>query len=249
MGLRHLLASTLAPPLCAACGRHCRPESVLCARCARRLCRRGSAARPWPRRRRQRLVLRRARRGRPRPRRLAQVPPPAASRRVDGGPDRRAGAGGGCSEARSCRCRPRRRARRCAASTPLREIASALAARTGAPLRPCLARSGRGRQVGRRRAERLGRPAADPGRRAGPPQRSAGRRRAHHRRHDLGRGAGPARRRRRADRRRHLRAKTVRHLPRVAVRRSIESDPRRNRCGSRYAGATSRWMTSFGITY
>lgn len=42
---------------------------------------------------------------------------------------------------------------------PAAEIAAALAARTGASLRPdCLARRGGGRQVGRRRAERLGSP-------------------------------------------------------------------------------------------
>jgi len=42
---------------------------------------------------------------------------------------------------------------------PAREIASALADRSGAPLRAgCLRRAGGGRQVGRRRAERLGRP-------------------------------------------------------------------------------------------
>jgi predicted amidophosphoribosyltransferase len=41
---------------------------------------------------------------------------------------------------------------------PAAEIAGALAERTGAPLRPCLARRGDGRQVGRRRAERIGHP-------------------------------------------------------------------------------------------
>jgi len=41
---------------------------------------------------------------------------------------------------------------------PAGELAAALAAGAGLPLRPCLARRGAGRQVGRRRAERLGRP-------------------------------------------------------------------------------------------
>jgi predicted amidophosphoribosyltransferase len=42
---------------------------------------------------------------------------------------------------------------------PAREIAAALAERSGVPLRPaCLHRVGSSRQVGRRRAERLGRP-------------------------------------------------------------------------------------------
>jgi predicted amidophosphoribosyltransferase len=41
---------------------------------------------------------------------------------------------------------------------PAAEIAAALAKLTGAPLRPCLGRSGGGRQVGRRRAQRIGHP-------------------------------------------------------------------------------------------
>ena len=41
---------------------------------------------------------------------------------------------------------------------PAGEIAAALADRAGLRLRPCLARRGGGRQVGRRRAERIGRP-------------------------------------------------------------------------------------------
>jgi predicted amidophosphoribosyltransferase len=41
---------------------------------------------------------------------------------------------------------------------PAGEIASALAERTGLPLSDCLARRGWGRQVGRRRAERMGQP-------------------------------------------------------------------------------------------
>ena len=41
---------------------------------------------------------------------------------------------------------------------PAGELAAALADRAGLRLRPCLARRGAGRQVGRRRAERVGRP-------------------------------------------------------------------------------------------
>jgi predicted amidophosphoribosyltransferase len=41
---------------------------------------------------------------------------------------------------------------------PAGELAAALAERLRAPLEPCLTRSGSGRQVGRRRAERIGRP-------------------------------------------------------------------------------------------
>jgi predicted amidophosphoribosyltransferase len=41
---------------------------------------------------------------------------------------------------------------------PAAEIAAALAQRLDLPLRPCLARSGGGRQVGKRRAQRIGHP-------------------------------------------------------------------------------------------
>jgi predicted amidophosphoribosyltransferase len=41
---------------------------------------------------------------------------------------------------------------------PASVIASALACLSGLPLEPCLARSGPGRQVGRRRSERVGHP-------------------------------------------------------------------------------------------
>ena len=41
---------------------------------------------------------------------------------------------------------------------PAGELAAALATRTGAPLRDCLRRRGGGRQLGRRRAQRLGAP-------------------------------------------------------------------------------------------
>ena len=37
MGFLHAVALGLAPPLCAACGRTCRPQATACTRCARRL--------------------------------------------------------------------------------------------------------------------------------------------------------------------------------------------------------------------
>ena len=37
MKLLHAVAAAIIPPLCAACGRACRPEATLCTRCARRL--------------------------------------------------------------------------------------------------------------------------------------------------------------------------------------------------------------------
>ena len=60
------------------------------------------------------------------------------------------------------------------------ELAARPAERLGAPLEICLARSGGRRQVGRRRAEWIGRRRASR-LRARLPQRPAGRRRAHHR--------------------------------------------------------------------
>src|SRR4051812_50184121 len=37
MEVANAVAIALVPPLCAACGRACRPEAVLCNRCGRRL--------------------------------------------------------------------------------------------------------------------------------------------------------------------------------------------------------------------
>ena len=37
MEILHAVAAGIAPPLCAACGRSCRPEAVICTRCGRRL--------------------------------------------------------------------------------------------------------------------------------------------------------------------------------------------------------------------
>src|SRR5665811_1591188 len=37
MQFLHALAAGLVPPLCAACGRNCRPQAALCTRCSRRL--------------------------------------------------------------------------------------------------------------------------------------------------------------------------------------------------------------------
>src|SRR5260221_7954845 len=34
---RHAVAAGIVPPLCAACGRSCRPEAIVCTRCGRRL--------------------------------------------------------------------------------------------------------------------------------------------------------------------------------------------------------------------
>ena len=93
MEILHAVAAALAPPLCAACGRSCRPEAVICTRCARRL----AAAEPllgkgppgldraWSSAPHEGVARE--------PGRGAEVPPPAAGRRPDGGPDPVAGAG------------------------------------------------------------------------------------------------------------------------------------------------------------
>jgi len=150
-------ASAIVPELCAACGRPCRPEAVVCTRCARRLARaeplhgkgppgldRAWSSAPYEDVARQLVAALKFRRLLPvaslmaeRIHRLAPghllggavVPVPAAP--------------------------PRRRRR---GFDPAGELAACLAARIGAPLEPCLRRRGRRRQVGRRRAERIGHP-------------------------------------------------------------------------------------------
>jgi predicted amidophosphoribosyltransferase len=157
MKVLHAVAAGLVPPLCAACGRSCRPDAVLCNRCGRRL----AAAEP--------LTgggppgLDRAWSSAPHEgvardlvaalkfRRLLPVAELAAERiqwlapasmlsgavvPVPTAPLRSLGRG----------------------FDPAAEIAAALADRIEAPLSPCLARRGGGRQVGRRRAERIGHP-------------------------------------------------------------------------------------------
>jgi predicted amidophosphoribosyltransferase len=157
MKLLHAVATGLVPSLCAACGRACRPESVACTRCARRL----AAAAPLPGKgppgldrawssaphegvARDLVTALKYRRLLPVAALIAErihwlapvdllsgtiVPVPAAPLRL------------------------RKRG-----FDPTGEIAAALADRLGAPLRPCLVRGGGGRQVGKRRAERVGHP-------------------------------------------------------------------------------------------
>jgi predicted amidophosphoribosyltransferase len=151
------VASLLVPPLCAACGRSCRPEATLCSRCARRL----AAAEPLDGRgapgldcawssaphedvARDLVAALMFRRLLPVAGLMADriqwlapatllsgtiVPVPTA---------------------------PLRSALR--GFDPAAEIATALAERTGLPLSACLSRRGGGRQVGRRRAQRIGHP-------------------------------------------------------------------------------------------
>jgi predicted amidophosphoribosyltransferase len=153
----HAVSSGLIPSLCAACGRSCRPGGRLCSRCSRRL----AAAEPlsgggppgldrvWSSAAhegvaRDLVVALKFGRLLPLAELIAEriewlapasmlsgavVPVPAARLR---------------SLARGF--------------DPATEIAASLAQRLDAPLCPCLVRHGGGRQVGRARSERIGRP-------------------------------------------------------------------------------------------
>lgn len=157
MEILQALAAGIAPPLCAACGRGCRPEAVLCTRCGRRLGEaepllgkgppgfdRAWSSAPYEGVVRDLVAALKFRRLLPvadlmadrihwlAPAHLlsgAVVPVPASP--------------------------PRRRRR---GFDPAGELAGALAERLEAPLTACLTRRGGRRQVGRRRAERLGHP-------------------------------------------------------------------------------------------
>ncbi|HXS46817.1 MAG TPA: hypothetical protein VN756_05090 [Solirubrobacterales bacterium] len=157
MKLLQALAAGLAPPLCAACGRACRTDAVLCTRCARRL----GAAEP-----------------------LAGAGPPGIDRVWSSAPHedvaqslvsalkfRRLLPVAGLMADRIHWLAPSRLLSGTIVpvpTAPLRslargfdpaaEIAAALAGSAGLPIEPCLARSGLGRQVGKRRAQRIGHP-------------------------------------------------------------------------------------------
>jgi predicted amidophosphoribosyltransferase len=147
----------LVPPLCAACGRVCRPEAVLCNRCGRRLARaepllsggpdgvdKAWSSAPYEGVARDLVAALKFRRLLPVADLMAEriewlapahmlsgtvVPvPPAPVRLRKRGFD------------------------------PAGEVAAALADRLDAPIECCLERRGRGRQAGRRRAERIGHP-------------------------------------------------------------------------------------------
>jgi len=157
MKLLHAVAAGLVPPLCAACGRSCRAGAVVCSRCARRL----GAADP-----------------------LVGAGPPGIDRAWSSAPHEGVARdlvtalkfrrllpvaeliadrihwlapsdllSGAVVAVPTAPLRSRARG-----FDPAAEIAAALAERAGLPLRPCLARSGLGRQVGRRRAQRVGHP-------------------------------------------------------------------------------------------
>ena len=157
MGSLEAVVSCLVPPLCAACGRASRPDAVLCTRCSRRL---GEAEplsgggpsgldRAWSAAAhegvaRDLVVALKFRRLLPvageMAGRIARLAPPSvlsgAIVPVPTAPLRTLGRG----------------------FDPATELAAALAELAGLEISPCLARSGAGRQVGRRRSQRIGRP-------------------------------------------------------------------------------------------
>ncbi|HET6998668.1 MAG TPA: phosphoribosyltransferase family protein [Solirubrobacterales bacterium] len=157
MEILHAVASVVAPPLCAACGRSCRPEAIVCTRCGRRL----AGAEP-----------------------LLGKGPPGLDRAWSSAPHEGVARNlvaalkfrhllpvadlmadriqwlapahllsGAIVPVPPAPSRLRRRG-----FDPAGELAAALAERLGTPLEPCLARRGGRRQVGRRRSERLGQP-------------------------------------------------------------------------------------------
>lgn len=151
------VASYLLPPLCSACGRPCGRGSPLCTRCERWLADAAPLSgsgppgldRAWSSAAhegaaRELVVALKFRRLLPvattMAERIARLAPAAtlsgALVPVPTAPLRSLGRG----------------------FDPAMEIAAALADRTGLALAPCLARSGAGRQVGRRRAQRVGQP-------------------------------------------------------------------------------------------
>lgn len=157
MKLLHAVAAGLAPPLCAACGRGCRSDAVLCTRCARRLASADPLTGAGP------AGIDRAWASAPHEgvardlvsalkfRCLLPVAPTIADRIQWLAPaDLLSGTIVPVPTA------PLRSLAR--GFDPAAEIAAALAERTGLLIRPCLSRQGGGRQVGKRRAQRIGHP-------------------------------------------------------------------------------------------
>jgi predicted amidophosphoribosyltransferase len=153
----HVVAGGLLPTLCAACGRACRPGGLLCTRCARRL----AAAEPLngsgpPGL--DRVWSSAAHEGVARDlvtalkfRRLLPVAELIAERIEWLAPASLLS--GAIVPVPTARLRTLARG-----FDPAAEVAAALARRSDAPLRPCLVRHGGGRQVGERRAQRIGHP-------------------------------------------------------------------------------------------
>jgi predicted amidophosphoribosyltransferase len=153
----HAVSAALVPALCAACGRSCRPQALVCNRCGRRL----AAATP-----------------------LLGTGPPGLDRAWSSAPHEGVARNlvtalkfrrllpvadlmaeriqwlapasllsGAVVPVPTATLRSMRRG-----FDPAAEIATALAARLGGEAVPCLSRRGGGRQLGRRRAQRIGHP-------------------------------------------------------------------------------------------
>jgi predicted amidophosphoribosyltransferase len=157
MKVLHAVADGLLPSLCAACGRSCRPGAVVCTRCTRRLADAEPLAGSGPQGL-DRAWSSAAHEGVARDlvtalkfRRLLPVAGLMAERIRWLAPASLLS--GAIVPVPTATLRSLRRG-----FDPAAEIAAALAERTGAPLSRCLGRSGGGRQVGRRRADRLGHP-------------------------------------------------------------------------------------------
>jgi predicted amidophosphoribosyltransferase len=151
------LLAELIPALCAACGRVCRSGTALCTRCSSRLAEaeplagRGASGldRVWssaPHEGVARDLVSALKF-----RRLLPIAMTMAERIEWLAPESLLS--GAIVPVPSTRLRSLGRG-----FDPAAEIAAALALRTGAPLRPVLARGDLGRQLGRRRAQRIGRP-------------------------------------------------------------------------------------------
>lgn len=157
MKLLHAVATGLVPPLCAACGRACRREAVVCTRCSRRLAAaeplegpgaagldRAWSSAPHEGVARDLVTALKFRRLLPVAELIADriewlAPGPLLSGTLVPVPTA-----------------PLRSLAR--GFDPAAEIAAVLAHRTKLPLSACLSRRGGGRQVGRRRAQRIGHP-------------------------------------------------------------------------------------------
>jgi predicted amidophosphoribosyltransferase len=151
------LATALLPSLCAACGRACPADDILCAACSRRLeassplrgagpagIDRSWSAAPHEGVARDLVAALKFRA-------LLPVAGLMAERIVNLAPAHLLS--GDVVPIPTARGRGLRRG-----FDPAGEVAVAVAGGAGLPLRTCLARRGAGRQVGRRRSERLGRP-------------------------------------------------------------------------------------------
>ncbi len=157
MKLLHAVATGLVPPLCAACGHTCRPEAALCTRCSRRLASLDPLEGPGAQGL-DRVWSSAAHEGVARDlvvalkfRRLLPVAALMA--------DRIAWLTPGTMLSGTIVPVPTARLRSLARGfDPAAEIARALAAKTNLPISPCLIRRGAGRQVGKRRAARIGHP-------------------------------------------------------------------------------------------